>query len=59
MHSVLLRLGFIAVPLDINTDAAGPGFHHRVIQPHFDPILPQLHVEYDSAYGNRFRLEKE
>ncbi len=35
----------------IDTDAAGPGYHHVVIQPHFDPSLPELHVEYDSAYG--------
>jgi alpha-L-rhamnosidase len=35
----------------IDTDAAGPGFHHLVIQPHFDRSLPKLHVEYDSAYG--------
>jgi alpha-L-rhamnosidase len=35
----------------IDTDSAGPGFHHLVIQPHFDPALPQLHVEYDSDYG--------
>ena len=35
----------------IDTDAAGAGFHHLTIQPHFDPALPQLHVEYDSAYG--------
>ena len=35
----------------IDTDATGPGFHHLTIRPHFDPALPQLHVEYDSAYG--------
>lgn len=35
----------------IDTDAAGPGFHHLTIHPHFDPALPQLHVEYDSDYG--------
>jgi len=35
----------------IDTDPAGPGYHHLVIQPHFDPALPKLHVEYDSAYG--------
>ncbi|MGC1294149.1 MAG: family 78 glycoside hydrolase catalytic domain [Alloacidobacterium sp.] len=35
----------------IDTDLAGPGFHHLTIHPHFDPALPQLHVEYDSAYG--------
>jgi alpha-L-rhamnosidase len=35
----------------IDTDATGPGFHHLAIHPHFDPALPQLHVEYDSAYG--------
>jgi len=35
----------------IDTDASGPGFHHITIQPHFDQALPQLHVEYDSAYG--------
>jgi alpha-L-rhamnosidase len=35
----------------IDTDATGPGFHHLTIHPHFDPTLPQLHVEYDSAYG--------
>jgi alpha-L-rhamnosidase len=35
----------------IDTDATGPGFHHLTIHPHFDPALPQLHVEYDSAYG--------
>lgn len=35
----------------IDTDASGPGFHHIAIQPHFDPALPRLHVEYDSAYG--------
>jgi len=35
----------------IDTDASGPGFHHITIQPHFDAALPQLHVEYDSAYG--------
>jgi alpha-L-rhamnosidase len=35
----------------IDTDPAGPGFHHLAIHPHFDPTLPALHVEYDSAYG--------
>jgi alpha-L-rhamnosidase len=35
----------------IDTDSSGPGFHHLAIQPHFDPALPQLHVEYDSVYG--------
>ncbi|MBW4028826.1 MAG: family 78 glycoside hydrolase catalytic domain [Acidobacteria bacterium] len=35
----------------IDTDATGPGFHHLTIHPHFDPSLPTLHVEYDSAYG--------
>jgi len=35
----------------IDTDASGPGFHHLTIHPHFDAALPQLHVEYDSAYG--------
>ena len=35
----------------IDTDASGPGFHHIIIQPHFDPTLSHLHVEYDSAYG--------
>jgi alpha-L-rhamnosidase len=35
----------------IDTDAAGPGFHHLTVHPHFDASLPQLHVEYDSAYG--------
>jgi alpha-L-rhamnosidase len=35
----------------IDTDETGPGFHHILIQPHFDPSLPKLHVEYDSAYG--------
>ncbi|MEO8737019.1 MAG: family 78 glycoside hydrolase catalytic domain [Edaphobacter sp.] len=35
----------------IDTDATGPGFHHLIIHPHFDPALPRLHVEYDSVYG--------
>ncbi len=35
----------------IDTDSSGPGFHHLTIHPHFDPALPRLHVEYDSAYG--------
>ena len=35
----------------IDTDATGPGFHHLTIRPHFDAALPQLHTEYDSAYG--------
>ena len=35
----------------IDTDATGPGYHRLTIHPHFDPALPQLHVEYDSAYG--------
>lgn len=35
----------------IDTDASGPGFHHLMIHPHFDPALPALHVEYDSEYG--------
>jgi alpha-L-rhamnosidase len=35
----------------IDTDASGPGYRHLTIQPHFDPALPKLHVEYDSAYG--------
>lgn len=35
----------------IDTDPTGPGFHHLTIHPHFDPALPALHVEYDSAYG--------
>lgn len=35
----------------IDTDASGAGFHHLTVQPHFDSLLPQLHVEYDSTYG--------
>jgi alpha-L-rhamnosidase len=35
----------------IDTDPAGPGYHHLTIHPHFDSSLPQLHTEYDSAYG--------
>jgi alpha-L-rhamnosidase len=35
----------------IDTDATGPGYHHITVQPHFDSALPQLHTEYDSAYG--------
>jgi alpha-L-rhamnosidase len=35
----------------IDTDSTGPGFHHLTIEPHFDPSLPSLHVEYDSDYG--------
>jgi alpha-L-rhamnosidase len=35
----------------IDTDATGPGYHHLTIHPHFDPALPELHTEYDSAYG--------
>ncbi|HEY4357208.1 MAG TPA: family 78 glycoside hydrolase catalytic domain [Acidobacteriaceae bacterium] len=35
----------------IDTDAMGPGYRHLSVEPHFDPALPQLHVEYDSAYG--------
>jgi alpha-L-rhamnosidase len=35
----------------IDTDAAGPGFRHVKVEPHFDASLPMLHVEYDSDYG--------
>jgi alpha-L-rhamnosidase len=35
----------------IDTDPAGAGFHHLAISPHFDASLPQIHTEYDSAYG--------
>jgi alpha-L-rhamnosidase len=35
----------------VDTDTTGPGYHHLTISPHFDPTLPQLHAEYDSAYG--------
>jgi alpha-L-rhamnosidase len=35
----------------IDTDGSGPGYRHLIIEPHVDPALPQLHVEYDSAYG--------
>src|SRR3984885_1748033 len=35
----------------IDTDATGPGYHHLTIRPQFDAALPQLHTEYDSAYG--------
>jgi len=35
----------------IDTDTEGAGYKHLVIKPHFDAALPQLHVEYDSAYG--------
>ena len=35
----------------IDTDSSGAGFHHLIVHPHFDPALPQLRVEYDSAYG--------
>jgi alpha-L-rhamnosidase len=35
----------------IDTDASGAGFHHLTITPHFDASLPQVHGEYDSAYG--------
>jgi len=34
----------------IDTDAAGPGFHHLTIQPHFRSKRSlRLHVEYDSG----------
>ena len=35
----------------IDTDPSGAGFRHLTINPHFDPSLPQVHAEYDSAYG--------
>ena len=35
----------------IDTDAAGPGFHHILISPHVDPSLTHVHADYDSAYG--------
>jgi alpha-L-rhamnosidase len=35
----------------IDTDSTGPGYHHLTIHPHFNAALPQLHTEYDSAYG--------
>jgi alpha-L-rhamnosidase len=35
----------------IDTDAAGPGFHHLTLRPHVNPALPTLHTEYDSPYG--------
>ncbi len=35
----------------IDTDAAGPGFHHLVIAPHTDPRLTHARSEYDSPYG--------
>ena len=35
----------------IDTEAGGAGYHEIVVHPHFDPTLPRLHVEYDSAYG--------
>ena len=35
----------------IDTNTSGAGFHHMTIHPHFDPSLPQVHAEYDSAYG--------
>jgi alpha-L-rhamnosidase len=35
----------------IDTDPLGAGFHHLTIAPHFDASLPQVHAEYDSAYG--------
>jgi alpha-L-rhamnosidase len=35
----------------IDTDASGPGYRHLKVEPHFDSALPELHVEYDSAYG--------
>ena len=35
----------------IDTDAAGVGYHHLTIHPHFNAALPALHTEYDSAYG--------
>ncbi len=35
----------------IDTDGSGPGYKHLTVQPHFDPALPELHVEYDSVYG--------
>ncbi len=35
----------------IDTDPSGAGFHHLTVAPLFDPALPQLHTEYDSAYG--------
>jgi alpha-L-rhamnosidase len=35
----------------IDTDPAGPGFHHLTIQPQFNSALPSLHTEYDSPYG--------
>ena len=35
----------------IDTDAAGPGYHHLVIAPHTDARLTHARAEYDSAYG--------
>jgi alpha-L-rhamnosidase len=35
----------------IDTSPSGAGFHRLVIAPHFDSSLPQVHAEYDSAYG--------
>jgi alpha-L-rhamnosidase len=35
----------------VDTDASGAGYHHITVHPHFGPALPQLHIEYDSAYG--------
>ncbi|RXH56304.1 family 78 glycoside hydrolase catalytic domain [Granulicella sibirica] len=35
----------------IDTDPTGAGYHHLTVKPHFDGRLPQLHTEYDSAYG--------
>ena len=35
----------------IDTDPSGAAFNHITVRPHFSPLLPQLRVEYDSAYG--------
>ena len=35
----------------IDTDAAGPGFHHLLIQPHTDAQLTHARTQYQSAYG--------
>jgi alpha-L-rhamnosidase len=35
----------------IDTDTAGPGFHHLTVQPQISASLPSLHTEYDSPYG--------
>ena len=51
METAFLSRAALRKRFGIKRGAALLSFDHLTINPHFDPSLPQVHAEYDSAYG--------